>query len=460
MKKENYTLILDQIRKRADDERQREIVFNHQQRTREICFNAAQEKAVSIVSALNSCFNDEQLVLNIGEQMEVYRSMQSRLDVLKDVQTVDEALLIAMKSLLEELTSYENNVIKPVREELEAHKLGADNKTKLLTMFSVNIPNELAVVKQVKRQYVALIKNHRALFKNLTTVKSLPFINDPNTKLFRQNVTKVINTLVNTISSTSASHLTDKYNKLNALLSGKLVCVANMRVLVGDNDEALLFCMETLASKIISYAEEVISAKAEAAYEIAAVVTKLWGVHQQFGKIILTKIKQKCPLLVPFEYHVSKTFTAKRLNKTPIGYKFDSTGNIETDDKYLKRMTGITRLYAAIIVTSSKSDQPIIGLSQAWIFVATTLNQSPIADITATMLVEFLNINGFQMHQMYGKQFIKLLQYIDTHYLKKIILVTPVGRGGPITRLNSFISKSLCTGSIEEPKGLLSTDFW
>lgn len=459
VKKENYRCILDQIKKHSNTNTEQTTVCNYQQRTREICFKVALKKSALIVTNINNSFNNQQLLLNIGYQIDVYNSMVSRLDVLKNILVVEEASLIAAQELLEELTSYKTNLVIQIQEEIKTSEVKTKPKKNFLNIFSVNIPND-NVVKHVRRQYVALAKNNKALIKKLTYVHKLPFINDPTTKLFRQNLTKVINTLVNTISSTNKKLLIEKYNKLNALLSGKLINVANTQIMIGDNEEALAFCMDTLAAKVISYAEEVISVKTQAAYEIALVIAKLWNVHQQFGKILFAAIKEKCPLLAPYCYPIARGLSDEILDHKSFGYKTDSTGNVECHDKYLKRMTGIVRLYAALIVTTFKYNQPVIGLSQAWIFVAGTLNQNPVADITATLLVEFLNIVGFAMHQTYGKQFFKLLQYIDSHYLKKIILVTPEGYGGPITRLNSFISKSLSSGFIMEPTGMLSTDFW
>eukprot|EP00102_Acyrthosiphon_pisum_P023116 XP_016660326.1 PREDICTED: nucleoporin GLE1-like [Acyrthosiphon pisum] len=392
VKKENYKMIFDQIKERAHVADKQAINIDHQQRSREICFKAVLTKAVLIGNILNSYFNNQQLVLKVGKQIEDYHSMESRLDVLKNIKVVEEAPLIAAQSLLKDLTLYKNNVVMPIQAEIETLKVQMDKKRNLLHVFSANKPVE-HMVKNVRRQYVALVKNNKLLINNLTSARELPFVNDPTTKVFRQNVIKVINTLVNTISTTNVTHLTDKYNKLNALLSGKLVCVANTQVMIGENKEALAFCMQTLATKIVNYAEEVICVKTQAAYEIATIITKLWNVHQQFGKILFAEMKQKCPLLVPFYYPIAKHLNCEQIDHKSFGYKFDSLGNVESDAKYLQRMTGIIRLYASLIVTSSKCNQPVIGLSQAWIFVAGTLNQNPVADITATILVEFLKIH-------------------------------------------------------------------
>lgn len=454
VKKENYELILHQIQKRTNAEQ----TVNSQQRSREICFKGALTKADLIVNTIDNYLNNQQLIINIGNKMYDYQSIKSRLDILKNLKVVEKVSAIAVQSLLKDLKLFKNNVVMLIQTEIDTIKANVDLTINPVGNFSVNVPDE-KYIRPIKRQYGTLVKNNKALIKNLTKIKKLPFVNDPTTKLFRQNLIKVITTLVNTISSTNAGHLNEKYNKLNDLLSGKLVNVANIQVMIGNNKEVLAFCLETLATKIISYAEEVICVKTGTAYAISTVIIKLWKVHHQFGNILIAMIKQKCPLLVPFCYPVAKSLTIQQLDYKSFNYNFDSLGNIESHEKYLKRMTGIVRLYAVLILTSSRYNQSVIGLSQAWIFLAGTLNQNPMADITATILVEFLSIVSFPMHQKYGKQFIKLLKYIHLSYLKKIILVTPVGHGGPITRLNSFVSKSLYIESFEEPMGMLPPNF-
>lgn len=459
VEKPNYKLILDEIEKRKDAERV-SINRQHEQRGIEIRFKGLLAKSVLTVSIIDGYLDDfSKIALNIGEQINGYCLMKSKLDFLRGAEVVDETTLIAVKNLSDDLVLYKNNVIMPIQNKLQTVTSKTNGEKNLLEYFSVNVP-EKKTLEQVRRRYVSLIKNNENLVSCAHNVEKLSFANDPTTKIFRQNLIKIINTIVNTISSINETHLTDKYNKLNELLNGKLVSVSNTQVIIGTNKDALAFCMDTLATKMINYAEQVICVKSEIAFEMAIIIVKLWSVHQQFGKIFLAKIKQKCPLLVPFSLPVAKCLTSEqKLNYNSLGYKFDSSGNIESHDKYLKRMIGIVRLYSAVIVTSSKYEQPVIGISQAWIFVAGTLNQYPVADITSTMLVEFLTIAGFAMHQNYGIQFIKLLQYINTHYMKKIVLVTPAGLGGPVSRLNNFLLETLFNGSIKEPKGMLSFNY-
>ncbi|XP_050438541.1 mRNA export factor Gle1-like [Adelges cooleyi] len=453
IKKENYKLILEQIQKHSQTEQT--VTVNPEQRCREICYNATMKKAISLFENVSNEVKNKQFQLSI----DTYKSLESRINILKNVQVIEESSLIATYSLLNDLTLFNNNVVKTNQTKTEVTSTKIDNKRNPLRKFSINIPDK-SVIKNVKRQFVALVKNNDALIKNLIVIENVPFATDPTTKLQRHNIIKVINTLVNTISSSSPAHLTEKYTKLNALLSGRFICVANTNVMVGQNKEAQLFCMDTLAKKFISHAEEVLSVKAQAAFEMAAVAVKLWSNHSDFGKILFSKIKQKCPILVPFCCRAMKIANFEQLNYQLLGYKVDLAGNIENQEKYLKRMTGIIRLYAALIISSLRCDQPVLGLAHAWTLVAGVLNKNPIVDITPTLLVEFLQIAGFAMHQTYKNQFMKLLQYMNNNYINKIQLITPPGCGGPVTRLKNMVMKCLESRSISEPIGLLPSEFW
>ncbi|XP_050530357.1 mRNA export factor GLE1-like isoform X2 [Daktulosphaira vitifoliae] len=451
IKKENYKFILEQIQKRTQIENA--FTINPQERFKEICFNASIKRCVSLSDRITCELEDKQF----DSQIDTYQLLQSRIKILKTINVIEESTLVESYSLLNDLTLLYNNVVKTNETKSEPCTTKIDNKRNPLRKFSVNIPDK-SVIKNVKRQYVALVKNNDALIKNLVVIENLPYATDPATKSQRQNIAKVTNTIVNTISSTSVAHLTDKYNKLNALLGGRFVCVANTNVMIGQNKDALSFCMNILAKKFLNQAEEVVSVKTQAAFDMANIAVKLWVNYPDFGKILYSEIKRKCPILVPFCCRAVKNVSEQQ-DYQLLGYKIDSAGNIENQDKYLKRMIGIVRFYAALIITSFKSNQIVLGLAHAWTLVAGILNKNPLVDITATILVEFLQIAGFAMHKIYGIQFIKLLKYIKNEYKKKIQLITPKGCGGPITRLNNLVSKFLESGFISEPKGILSTDF-
>ena len=73
-----------------------------------------------------------------------------------------------------------------------------------------------------------------------------------------------------------------------------------------------------------------------------------------------------------------------------------SDGVIETDEQFLKRMTGIVRFYAAIIQTSLPNAANPHGLKHGWAWLARVLNKDPHPSITATVLYDFLEVNIVQ----------------------------------------------------------------
>ncbi len=138
-------------------------------------------------------------------------------------------------------------------------------------------------------------------------------------------------------------------------------------------------------------------------------------------------------------------------------------GVIEKQDKFLKRMSGFIRLYAAVM-TSSLPQGPQHthphGMEQAWLWLTRTMNLPPVIDVTATLMYDMLQVTGFALWKTYGKQFEKLLTLLISDFLPKIRQVKSTGGGGPVTRLENYLQKCIQSGSIPPPEGLLSQNFW
>lgn len=84
-----------------------------------------------------------------------------------------------------------------------------------------------------------------------------------------------------------------------------------------------------------------------------------------------------------------------KLNCRLQGYKVSSSGIIETDDKFLDRMRGIVRLYAAIISTSQLPMEQLphpYGLDHGWAWLSRILNMEPHPTLTAAALGDFLEV--------------------------------------------------------------------
>jgi len=310
-----------------------------------------------------------------------------------------------------------------------------------------------------ENEYRHFLKNHLTVQEYLKKIEDCysSFLCDENQKSLRQELVKAINTPVNSISSVSPWHMKDKFEKLDALLKCKTVKTGNSTVTANSHKDALIFCKDTLAKKIINIGEQVASVKTETAFEVASIVTELWKIHPDFGVLLYARFKQKCPCLIPYNAEKTNEETDEDYYKS-LCYNY-TNGVVEKQDKYVKRMTGIVRLFAAIIVTESKSGKAL-GIGQAWMLIAATVKLVPQLDVTAVLLYEILIITGYSLKQTYGRQFIKMLEYINTNFLAKIDAVTPIGCGGPVQRLKTLISKVIQVGYVEKPKGIIPHNFW
>nr|KAG5694358.1 hypothetical protein BaRGS_002212 [Batillaria attramentaria] len=105
-----------------------------------------------------------------------------------------------------------------------------------------------------------------------------------------------------------------------------------------------------------------------------------------------------------------------------LGYNVED-GTIEPQDKYLRRMSGIMRLYAAILITAppqgANHPHPH-GIECAWIWLSRTLNLKPDPDITATAIFDMLQVTGNFLLRAYRVQFVKLLHALCKLFLPKL----------------------------------------
>ena len=113
------------------------------------------------------------------------------------------------------------------------------------------------------------------------------------------------------------------------------------------------------------------------------------------------------------------------------GYKVIG-GVLEAEDNYYKRISGIVRLYAAIIqypvpkeIVSSSDNAVILndvifsqphpfGPEHGWEWLANILNSDPRGGITATALLHFLEVCDLLMHA-YTDTGIQTRAYRQTH---------------------------------------------
>lgn len=144
-----------------------------------------------------------------------------------------------------------------------------------------------------------------------------------------------------------------------------------------------------------------------------------------------------------------------------LGYKYDYAGKVEQQDKFLKRMSGVMRLYAAILVSSPPRGTNPHGIDHAWTWLSRLLNIHPMPDVTATLVYDMLQVAGNSLFKQYKKQFQKLLFILCKEYLPKLKSVASTGGSGPVIRLQTFLEQAIKKqGQIPPPEGYLASNFW
>ncbi|XP_053684569.1 mRNA export factor Gle1 [Sabethes cyaneus] len=321
---------------------------------------------------------------------------------------------------------------------------------------SSNEPHPLAAF--VSRESLAFYSGIKSFYEqHQAAVKVL--LDDANMKSYRFNCQKVINTPVNAISAVSREHFVDKFQRLDALLAGHPVKIGDAVVSIDGHPLGRTYCTMLLAKKFVSQADTMISSNAPAAFPIAAIIVALWQRYPDFGRFFLAYLHKECPYLVPYFLPQLEGQSHEDYFKS-IGYRYSSDGTLEQQDQYLKRMTGLVRLYSAVIVSNPRRGETAPhphSLECGWRWLCSILNLQPLPDICATLITEFLAMAGGLLWAHYGKQFVKVLRVLQQQYLPAL---NKVDEGGPKARLEGLIAKITAEGRIDRPEGMLSSDFW
>ncbi|XP_026199992.1 nucleoporin GLE1 [Anabas testudineus] len=285
---------------------------------------------------------------------------------------------------------------------------------------------------------------------------------DMQTKKLKLELQKAATIPVSQIASNSGSQLREIFDKIDKLLSGQVVVSGGKSVSTSQHPQGLDFVAYKLAEKFVKQGEEEVASHHEAAFPIAVVASGVWERHPRVGDLILAHLHKKCPYAVP-HYPPMKDGTPVEEYQRILGYRVDDSG-VEGQDSFLKRMSGMIRLYAAVIQLQwpygSKQGLVPHGLNQGWRWLAQMLNMEPLADITATLLFDFLEVCGNALMKQYQGQFWKLILLLKDEYFPRIEAVTSSGQMGSVIRLKQFLQTSLQSRQISPPKGQLSSTFW
>ncbi|XP_025966597.2 mRNA export factor GLE1 [Dromaius novaehollandiae] len=281
-------------------------------------------------------------------------------------------------------------------------------------------------------------------------------------KKIKMDLQKAATIPVSQISSIAGSQLREIFDKINNLLSGKSVQSGGRTVSVTQHPQGLDFVYYKLAEKFVNQGEEEVASHHEAAFPIAVVASGIWEIHPRVGDLILAHLHKKCPYSVPF-YPAFKDGTPLEEYQRMLGYQVKDS-KIEQQDNFLKRMSGMIRLYAAIIQLrwpyGNRQGTHPHGLNHGWRWLAQMLNMEPLADVTATLLFDFLEVCGNALMKQYQVQFWKMMLLIREDYFPRIEAITSSGQMGSLMRFKQFLEKCLQQKEIPLPKGSLHPSFW
>ncbi|NXY87305.1 GLE1 protein, partial [Alcedo cyanopectus] len=260
----------------------------------------------------------------------------------------------------------------------------------------------------------------------------------------------------------AGSKLREVFDKISNLLSGKTVYCGNQSASVSQHPQALDFVCYKVAEKFVHQGEEEVAAHHEAAFPIAVVASGIWEAYPRVGDLILATLHRKCPYSVPF-YPAFKEGTSMENYQRMLGYQVENS-TVDTQDHFLKRMSGMIRLYAAIIQFQwpygDKQGPHPHGLKYGWRWLAQALNVEPMADVTATVLFDFLEVCGNALMMQYQDQFWKMMVLLQDYYIPRIEEITSSTQKGSLTRLKQFVKTCMEQKTIPLPRGTLPPSFW
>uniref|UniRef100_A0A8C9EUC5 mRNA export factor GLE1 n=1 Tax=Pavo cristatus TaxID=9049 RepID=A0A8C9EUC5_PAVCR len=218
---------------------------------------------------------------------------------------------------------------------------------------------------------------------------------DSEVRKIRMELQKAVTIPVSQISTIAGSQLRQIFDKLNNLLSGKPVQSVGETVLVTQLPQGLDFVHYKLAEKFVRQGEEEVASHRESAFPIALVISGIWEMHPRVGDLFLAHLHKTCPYSVPF-YPAYKEGASMEEYQRMLGYLVQDS-KMEEEDHFLKRMSGLIRLYAALIQLrwpyGSKQGAHPHGLSFGWSWLAQMLNMEPLVVLTATLLYDFLEVS-------------------------------------------------------------------
>lgn len=284
-----------------------------------------------------------------------------------------------------------------------------------------------------------------------------------------------VNNPINILNEQNKTTLIEGFQKLFNLLTGQRITTTKGAVSITDHIEASDWTKLRIAEKLIvsymlnnltflkyfSLFQDACDKKEATVFYVAALTIALWQKFPDFGQIFIAKLIKECPLLLPYKpRQLSGQNDEDFLSSW--GYRF-SNGRFEEYAVYQKRTSNYATLIAAIWTSFPRRDENSphpCGIDNAWKFIANVLNSQP-DPMYLHLIDKVLEITGSTLHQIYGREFTKLVIILRDQYLPLVERKVDDKMKGAFDRLRGLtIGKFFTENRFLQPRGSLIPNYW
>ncbi|KAI8872721.1 GLE1-domain-containing protein [Ramicandelaber brevisporus] len=223
----------------------------------------------------------------------------------------------------------------------------------------------------------------------------------------------------------------------------------------GRGPEVYAWIANLFAKAIVSQAEDELSTERGRVFPSARVCVLLASAHPLVMDMVLARLIKKCPHIVPRQFTRSSTETMDDV-KRKMRYRHkkdpDALQNApiewESDADYLRRMTSMLSLYAAIVQTVPEAGVNLHGIEYGWTWIARMLRLPNSSFLSADLMLAFLEIAGPLLLDTYGDMMRRVVNLIRTEYYASLPKDNPFAKASN-ARFEACLEHYIKTGQFK-----------
>ncbi|KAL7062750.1 hypothetical protein AAHC03_01382 [Spirometra sp. Aus1] len=278
-------------------------------------------------------------------------------------------------------------------------------------------------------------------------------LSDPQYRTSTALVKTVIGSACSQITRNDPEHCLNRTNYLLTFLKGAAVRPPGSTIQGGDR-----FCLDALPgghgrtyawhcliTAAIAQAKHQFAYSLESTLPFAAVLATLLSCYPDEVPHFLSRLTLACPLLASFA-------DGSLLQSLP--------EVIQPQESDLTAWRGVSRLFAAVLLARTppgfKNRPPYLNPKLLWLTMAGLIRRPFFPQATAVVLLGLIEVGGFTLRRLYGRQTDRLLKTIT----KVIDNSEVLAYSAPELALITCIEEGLKTGKFPGGFGCLMDDFW